>query len=117
VRVSRRKRKLILAAAAVVVYVAAYTVLSIRGGYVQVASGATRLSYGFAVSDMFVWQPSPGVGYHFRDASGHDEWMGDLLGWLFRPLIEMDQRFVHRSVAESDTHQGRSLPGRLHPSR
>ena len=109
----RRRRIAAFLLCLVTTYIASYAVLSARGGYVLIASGAKRFSYGFAVPDRFVWQPATGTGYWFRDATGTQIWDADLLGYLFQPPMWFDQSFVHRPVPWDGTDH---WPARLRPT-
>jgi hypothetical protein len=98
-------------------------VLSGKGGYMEEPSGRLRWNFGFAISDIFVWQPYWGRGYYMVDLSKRDEWNGDVLGFLFKPLMTLDQRFIHPNLRFRSLDDGsflrESLPpkSKMHPKR
>jgi hypothetical protein len=86
-----RRMSVLLAA-----YVLAYGVLSATGGWVVSESGEHRIV--MAVADQFEWQPRYGSCQRFRSASGDYTLRADTLGYVFVPLILLDQRFIHRTI-------------------
>jgi len=78
-------------------YVLAYAVLSITGGWVVSESGEHRIVT--AVADQFEWQPRYGSCQRFRSVSGDYTLRADTLGYVFAPLILLDQRFIHRTIS------------------
>lgn len=100
--ISRRRGWLLVCGMVLFVYVAAYVVLSAFGGWGQTGSGKLRIRYpdyvGFAIHDCFVWQPIIGDCQLFVNSSGENTLRGDAFGYMFCPLILLDQRFVHRTI-------------------
>ena len=93
---SRRKRIAILIFAAVGVYFISYALLSYNGGYRIVMSGNARPT-GLALGDTFAWQPRFGVCFPFHSALGENTYRSDVLGFLYLPLIRLDQTYIHRT--------------------
>lgn len=70
--------------------------LSFTGGYRLTMSG-NSLPTGLAFEDTFVWQPRHGICFPFRTAAGKNSYRMDKLGFLYFPLIRLDQMLLHRS--------------------
>lgn len=89
---------------AVMLYIGSYVVLSCTGGWVVAESGRVRLV--MAMADQFQWQPRYGSCGLFRSADGTTTIRADGLGWIYAPLILLDQRFWHRTIPfiASDFH-------------
>lgn len=79
-----------------IVYLGAYIILSLAGGYRAAASGRVRLPYGFAFQDTYEWQPRFGHLNRRTRIDGTRDWEGDLIGFVFFPLICLDHGFWHR---------------------
>jgi hypothetical protein len=112
-----RKTFLWLSAVLLAAYVASFAFLACRGGYTFVPSGSYR-PMTLASPDTFVWQPLHGTFYRFHDASDHDLYRADTLGYLYSPLILVAQR-IRPSVTVFDP-DGSSHPfppmSQWHPS-
>jgi hypothetical protein len=93
-----RARLLRVLTALAVVYVMVYLFLSLGGGYVTHTSGNHRMSYGLAIPDSMSWQPYWGTGGTFVRADGSSTWDCDWIGFLFAPLLYVDQRSVHPTI-------------------
>ena len=91
---SKRKR-LTLALAALAVYVIAYIPLSYFGAYRVDMSGRQRWPTGLALMDAEYWQPRGMYFRIYKDISGNTVPSGNLLGWLYSPLILVDRALVH----------------------
>jgi hypothetical protein len=94
----RRKRivRLFVAAAVLaVLYVGSYVVLAVRGGYYWSQSGKTRYVSGMSASDVEIWQPDVAWWEPFRDIHGNDTSRGNLLGFVYSPLIRLDRHWFH----------------------
>ena len=106
----------------IVVYLISYSLLSVTGGYVALPSGRIRLSYGLSISDVLVWQPRFGEGHWMINANGRTGWIGDFLGWIYYPMMMLDQRAFHPTVPFR-TEDGRFISPdpfsrlRMHPTR
>ena len=59
-------------------------------------SGKARPT-GLAFSDTFIWQPRFGVCYPFRTVTSEDTHHMDGIGFLYYPLICLDQAYIHQS--------------------
>jgi hypothetical protein len=78
-----------------ILYICFYACLSLLGGYRMLPSGNLR-PYGLAIVDSWIWEPLGGSRYQFRTAGGILEHRSDIVGSVFAPLIELDQKHVHR---------------------
>jgi hypothetical protein len=83
-------------------YLGVYAVLSATGGYVEESSGEIRWSFGLSVPDVLVWQPRFGRGYSVKSASGTDEWSCDAIGWIYYPVMVLDQQHIHPTIRFRD---------------
>ena len=52
---------------------------------------------GLAFGDTFAWQPRFGVCFPFHSALGENTYRSDVLGFLYLPLIRLDQTYIHRT--------------------
>jgi hypothetical protein len=88
------------AAVILILYVASYAVLSYTGGWVISETGHDRPVPGapLAAADVYIWQPRYGRCEPFRNVLGENTLRADALGYLFAPLILLDQRFVHPTI-------------------
>ena len=78
-------------------YVGSYVAFSARGGYHASQTGKLRYSFGLSVTDVWHWQPRFMSWEPFRDVGGNDTSRGDLLGYLYSPLIRVDRAWRHPS--------------------
>ena len=87
---------LLITGGLLVLYVLSYVVLSLLGGYVFWQSGELRYKHGLSVSDIIHWEPSGCVYQHgFRDIHGETVSRGNILGYIYSPLIRLDRWLVH----------------------
>lgn len=86
-----------LAGAVLFLYVAAYALLSLMGGYVICESGRFRPFAHLASYDAIFWMPRVGEAYVFIDVSGSRTLRAEGIGYFFFPLILLDQAFVHKT--------------------
>lgn len=84
-----------------VVYVASYVPLSKRGGWVVSESGRVRIT--LAMADIFEWQPRYGLFHRMRAYGGGHLIRADFLGWFYSPLILIDQKWIHPTIAFIDS--------------
>ena len=78
-------------------YVVSYASLSFTGGYRSLPTGHFR-PFGLADFDALIWQPRWGECYTFRTATGDDTVVATPLGYLYRPLIALDQSYIHKKM-------------------
>ncbi|HEY2589212.1 MAG TPA: hypothetical protein VGI81_25940 [Tepidisphaeraceae bacterium] len=83
-------------ATTVVVYVGSYVAMSAGGQWTWSQSGRLRYSFGLSVTDVIRWQPALAHWEQFYDISGNDTSRGNVMGYLYSPLIQLDRSFVHR---------------------
>jgi hypothetical protein len=103
-RISTNSKKFAIVTLAV--YLAAYLLLSWRGGYVSTQSGQVRLNGVWAISDIVQWQPRFAFFQLFRQVDGSSTFRGNGLGCVFAPLILCDQTFAHKTVRLFDAKTG-----------
>ena len=84
--------------ALVALYVTAYIGLSCTGGYVFTQSGEVRYAFGWSVSDIQLWQPRFLFCQRFRQIDGSWTIRANTLGYVFTPLVLLDQAFWHKTV-------------------
>ena len=92
------QRRLKIALGASAAYVLVYVVLSVSGGYIWTQSGQVRYGHGLSVSDLQQWQPRFAFYQWFRQVDGAWTLRANFLGYVFAPLILLDQSLVHRTV-------------------
>ncbi len=88
----RRKRllvRLFTAACALLLYLGSYAALSTAGEYRASQTGRLRYFGGLSVTDVYHWQPAFAEWEPFRDVTGRETSRGDLLGYLYSPLIRI----------------------------
>lgn len=93
-------------ATVLVLYVAVYAVLSLSGGYVFTQSGQVRYGFGLSVSDLQQWQPRGAFCQRFQTFDGSWILRADFLGYVFAPLVLLDQTLVHKTVRLNDPETG-----------
>lgn len=95
-----RKHRIITCAAAgtLLLYIGSYAAFSITGGWVISESGKHRLIAGLAASDVLVWQPRYGFCEQFMQIDGTTILRADRLGYLYSPLILLDQKAFHPTI-------------------
>ncbi len=92
-------------------YVGSYVALSLCGGYVMTQSGDVRYADGgMSVTDIDQWQPCFTFYQHFRTMNGSRIVRANFLGYVYAPLILLDQTFFHRTVRHFDPLTGRPVP-------
>jgi len=96
------RRRLLIGCAIVVLYVGSYAVLSFTGGWIVSISGEFRPIEGIAMTDILEWQPRYGYCRRIRNVSGGYRIDADPLGYVYCPLVLLDQRYVHRTMPLSD---------------
>jgi len=60
-------------------------------------SGRWRL-FGLAEIDCIQWQPRFGFCQRFRWSGGRNGIRADFLGYIYAPLILLDQSYIHRTI-------------------
>jgi hypothetical protein len=93
-RFSKRTRFLFVLGV-IAIYLGSYTILSSNGEYVWTQSGEVRYSFDMAMTDLEQWQPYKAHCQIFRSISGRLTLRGNFLGYLYSPLIIIDQKFIH----------------------
>lgn len=99
---TRRKRLLLIllavTASLLVLYIGTYIALSASGEYRASQTGRLRwLPGGLSVTDVEHWQPAHAEWAPFRDVNERDTIRGNLLGFLYSPLIRIDRAWCHPS--------------------
>lgn len=96
---NRRRRLLSCVLAALVLYLGIYVLLSLNGRYEWNQSGRLRYSGGLsmAITDEVRWQPALLLWEPYRSIDGSKKIRANLGGWIFAPLILLDQRWWHAS--------------------
>jgi hypothetical protein len=89
------KLKIVIGAVAVAAYVSLYAYLSLNGGYILTQSGQVR-SGSHLVSDIQQWQPYHAFCQRFWRADGSWTLHANLPGYVFAPMIILDQTLFHR---------------------
>lgn len=77
------------------VFFGCYPILSWFGGYFPSQSGRLRWNYGLSVTDIRIWHPYGLYWQPYTSSRGEETSKGDLLGYLYSPLIRFDRAFVH----------------------
>ena len=95
-RAPRKIRRYSLAALGVVLfYVGSYCCLSASGGYCFGQSGRVRYGFGLSVSDISIWHPKFLYWQRFTNVRGAKTTHGNILGYVYCPLIALDRWLVH----------------------
>jgi len=95
----KKRWSLLVVSVVLLLYTGTYAMLSGRGQYVLSQSGKLRYSsVGLSVSDLSEWRPS-GCWFQagFTDVGGKKTCRGNALGYLFAPLIAIDQKWIHKA--------------------
>ena len=100
------KKRLKIALRVLSVYLLLYVVLSLTGGYIFTQSGQVRYGGGLSVSDLQQWQPRFTFCQRFRQVDGSWTLRANVLGYVFAPLVLLDQTFIHRTVRLFDPETG-----------
>jgi hypothetical protein len=80
-----------------VLYVGSYILNSLAGGWMVNESGKCR-PFALAICDQYIWMPRYGFCQKFRDVDGRDSIRAWGLGYVYCPLMLIDQAFVHRTI-------------------
>ena len=94
-------------------YVVIYVVLAVNGQYCWSRSGRLRYDAGISVTDRVVWNPLYLCWEPFRDVTGQDTTRGNLLGYLYSPLISLNRQWVHPTQVLFDKDGGGKLDSRI----
>jgi hypothetical protein len=79
---------------AMLIYIVTYVANSSRGGYWPKADfGQYSYNFGLGIPTQHKWQPY--FGYH-------DSQQTSLLGWIYLPLIAVDQKWCHPALDDFD---------------
>ena len=100
-------RRLKIALGVLAAYVTVYLILSLSGGYIVTQSGQMRYGFGLSVSDVQQWQPRFASCQRFLQVDGSWTLHANLLGYVFAPLIFLDQTLVHRTIRLFDSESGK----------
>lgn len=77
------------------IYVGSYSILSANGQYYGRPSGKRRLSFGWAITDLYVWFPAGMTWERRKSISGDYVIDADPPGWVYLPLLLIDRKWVH----------------------
>jgi hypothetical protein len=105
-------RSLLVLGVCFLLYVFSYVLNSFFGGYWMrpEMDGRNRYSFGLAMPTAFMWQPFVG-----HQAIGNY----DLVGIFYKPLIQVDRRYIHRTMYLSDEVLEKIIPSlkatQVHP--
>lgn len=103
------KQELEIAGGVLAADVLVYLVLSLTGGYTFTQSGQVRYGFGLSVSDLQQWQPRFAFCQRFRQVDGSWTLRANFLGYVFAPMILLDQTLVHRTVRLFDPETGEPI--------
>jgi hypothetical protein len=78
-------------------YLVSYAILSFMGGWMVTESGRWRPS-GLAEIDSIQWQPRFGFCQRFIWSGGRPGIRADTLGYIYCPLILIDQARIHPTI-------------------
>ena len=79
-------------------YISSYVIFSCFGGYIATQSGEVRYkNIGLSVTDIYLWQPKFVYGKLFRTIRGKLTYHGNVLGFIYAPLVIIDQKFCHKT--------------------
>jgi hypothetical protein len=99
--------------AVVACYFLGYVLNSYFGSYRWTASGHSRRAFGvptlISSLDTKTWFPAIGGFDVYLTIHGQEATRGDLVGYVFSPLIRLDRRYFHRSRRVMDEN-GFPLP-------
>lgn len=96
-------------AAALLVYVTSYMMLSHRGQYVYSQSGKLRFAgTGISMIDIMEWRAA-GCWFQagFINVDGEKSIRGNFLGYFYAPLILLDHKWVHKTKSSMDNPEAR----------
>lgn len=86
---------MLVLAALFMVYVGSYAALSACGGWYWSQTGELRYGFGFAVTDVERWFPAWAHWEPFKEVGGNETSRGNVLGYIYSPLIRLDRAWVH----------------------
>jgi len=105
INVEKRRQRVRIVVGSILVlhllYVGSYTLDSLAGGWMVNESGECR-NYLVASCDQFVWTPRFGACQKFRWSGGRDGIRAFGIGYLYCPLILLDQAYFHQTVRFMD---------------
>jgi len=102
------KRSIQIAALSAAIYLIAYVVLSHYGAYMLTQSGEVRWGFGLSASDIEQWQPRFVLCQRFHNIDGGTSLRANPLGYIFAPLVLLDQSFVHKTAHLIDPVTGKA---------
>src|SRR5262249_44486038 len=93
---ARHKRAILVAGGILATYFGLYFLNAVFGGYDPhyTSDGRNQYGSGLLMHDCIMWQPR--FGYYYN------EYRFNLIGLLCYPLLQLDQRFVHRTHSVGD---------------
>ena len=103
-RSRRRLVKICLMSLAVfaALYLGSYVILSVAGGHYLTFSGERRHGGRLAALDVAVWQPKYVTWIQYRSVGGDHRLRANALGYIYSPLIALDQAFFHKTRDDID---------------
>ena len=84
------------------IYVGSYCIMSALGTYMPSQSGLVRYNSGLSMTDIHIWYPKLSYGQLYIDVNGKRTFRGNILGYVYAPLILFDQAFVHKTIKLSE---------------
>ena len=79
-------------------YIASYVIFSCFGGYIPTQSGEIRYkNIGLSVTDVHLWKPKFVFGQLFRTIGGKLTYRGNILGYIYAPLVIIDHKCFHKT--------------------
>ena len=93
----KRNLKLKITVGFFFLYIGSYIVFSCLGDYVPTQSGEMRYKMGLSVTDIHLWKPKFVYGQLFRTIRGKLTYHGNVLGFIYAPLVIIDQKFCHKT--------------------
>jgi peptidoglycan/LPS O-acetylase OafA/YrhL len=106
---SLHKRGIKIVGVSIAAYLVVYVILSFCGGYVLTQSGQVRYGFGLSVSDLQQWQPRFTFCQRFRQVDGSWTLRANFLGYVFAPLVLLDQTCIHKTVRLFDPETGEPI--------
>lgn len=81
-----------------ILYIGSYTILTCMGNYIWSQSGEYRWNTSYvSVTDVLIWKPKLIWWRIFRNIDGEYAVQANLLGYLYTPLIYVDQIYIHKT--------------------
>lgn len=109
----RAKSRLRIACGMELAYFIIYGVLACNGQYYWSQSGRLRYGGGLSVTDRVVWNPLCMWWEPFRDVAGKDTTRGNLLGYMYSPLIALHRQWFHPTEVLFDETGGGELDSQI----